>query len=246
MKRLLGTIALLMSMVLAICVTTNANLGQFLGTWTNVDASTSGITRVEVRQAGLALTVQAWGRAGGGEIAWGVVDATAYAPSVSSNQNMAQAMTAVYNAGFKTSILVLHAAGLGLSAEVLTQFTDNSGRSNYSDSYTFTRGAVVAPLSAPRQLQPSKGSVSNRYPRVTTLLWQPVPGAASYTAEVDCYTNSWMTDQGKTYIVATGLAAPTYIFNFIGAQPGRWRVWAVGADGTEGPKSPWWEFSYTR
>ena len=31
---------------------------------------------------------------------------------------------------------------------------------------------------------------------------------------------------------------------FVGAQPGRWRVWAVDKEGREGFKSPWRLFVY--
>ena len=45
---------------------------------------------------------------------------------------------------------------------------------------------------------------------------------------------------------APNLSEATYTFNFVGAQPGCWRVWAVDEQGHEGPKSPWWEFVYTK
>ena len=32
----------------------------------------------------------------------------------------------------------------------------------------------------------------------------------------------------------------------VGAQPGRWRVWAVGDGGRDGPTSGWWTFNCTR
>jgi hypothetical protein len=35
-------------------------------------------------------------------------------------------------------------------------------------------------------------------------------------------------------------------FNFVGAQPGRWRVAAVLANGEVGVKSEWRTFRYTR
>jgi len=35
-------------------------------------------------------------------------------------------------------------------------------------------------------------------------------------------------------------------FRFVGAQPGRWRVSAVDANGASGPKSEWREFWYTQ
>jgi hypothetical protein len=37
-----------------------------------------------------------------------------------------------------------------------------------------------------------------------------------------------------------------YFFNWVGAQPGRWRVWAIDASGREGPRTGWWVFVYTR
>jgi hypothetical protein len=37
-----------------------------------------------------------------------------------------------------------------------------------------------------------------------------------------------------------------YTFDFVGAQPGRWRVWALDKNGKPGQKSPWWTFHYTR
>ena len=37
-----------------------------------------------------------------------------------------------------------------------------------------------------------------------------------------------------------------YAFDFVGAQPGRWRVWAAGSGKLEGLKSGWCEFRYTK
>ena len=101
-------------------------------------------------------------------------------------------------------------------------------------------------LDTPRQISPAPGSVFNRFPRRTTLRWSPVNGAQSYCVEIDYYDFNWLTEQGKTYLVITNLTATSYTFNFVGAQPGRWRVWAVGPGGQESPKSNWWEFKYTR
>jgi hypothetical protein len=38
----------------------------------------------------------------------------------------------------------------------------------------------------------------------------------------------------------------SYEFDFVGAQPGRWRVWAIDEAGREGFKSPWRLFVYLR
>ncbi|MEA3325465.1 MAG: AbfB domain-containing protein [Euryarchaeota archaeon] len=98
------------------------------------------------------------------------------------------------------------------------------------------------PLAAPTQISPLNNSTFYHYPRRTVLKWEPVPRAASYTVEVEYkYGNIWSLSRRKSDIKAT-----SYVFNFVGAQPGRWRVWAVGADGKASAKSGWWEFRYRR
>ncbi len=104
-------------------------------------------------------------------------------------------------------------------------------------------------LVAPTQLSPADGSVFSNYPRTTTLKWSTVTGAASYAVEIDCYhccqANQWCTDVGKTWVVVPNLVTTSYTFDFVGAQPGRWRVWATDANGQASPKSGWWGFKYT-
>jgi len=150
---------------------------------------------------------------------------------------------------------------------VLTRFTDGSGRNNYTQSYAFVRSPMsggtiqrVSPeavaavktalLPAPRQRGPANGMSFDRYPRTTTLTWRPVPGAVSYVVEIDCMGccqgGRWCTDVGKQWKIQTGVTTTRYVFDFVGAQPGRWRVWAVGKDGHGGQRSGWWEFRYTK
>jgi len=105
-------------------------------------------------------------------------------------------------------------------------------------------------LVAPTQLSPANGSVFEHYPRTTRLQWSPVPGAATYTVEIDAYdpgSGRWFSDlAGKPWDLVPNIKETSYSFDFVGAQPGRWRVWAVDANGLEGPQSGWWEFRYTR
>jgi len=105
-------------------------------------------------------------------------------------------------------------------------------------------------LAAPAQLSPANGSVFENYPRTTRLQWSPVPGAATYTVEIDAYdvgSGRWFSDlAGKPWGLVPNIKETSYTFDFVGAQPGRWRVWAVDANGQEGPQSGWWEFRYTR
>lgn len=113
--------------------------------------------------------------------------------------------------------------------------------------------ATVQPfgvLPAPAQRSPRDGSRFSHVPRDTTLRWAPVEGAASYTVEIDCYQccrrNAWCTEVGRTHRVQPSIRGTSYHLRFVGAQPGRWRVWAVDGNGKEGAKSVWWNFKFTR
>ena len=121
-------------------------------------------------------------------------------------------------------------------------------------SYTFQKpmrvfipGKALIPSNAPMLIYPAPGAVFDTFPRATTLRWHPVSQAVSYSVELDCMSSGkWSTDVGKTYQIKEGLNGTTYNFNWVGAQKGRWRVWAKLGDGTLTDKSVWREFDYTR
>lgn len=96
-------------------------------------------------------------------------------------------------------------------------------------------------LEKPTQISPANGQVFDHYPRKTTLEWKAVLGATTYVIEIGYKSgNKWISYSPRS------TNKTSYTFNFVGAQPGRWRVWAVGAGGQESPKTNWWEFRYTR
>jgi hypothetical protein len=117
------------------------------------------------------------------------------------------------------------------------------------DQENITISITDRPLPAPVQISPLNGAEFTHYPRTTRLIWEAVSGAAAYTVEIDCYhccaLGQWCTDIGETWQVVPSIDETQYTFNFVGDQPGRWRVWAVDADGNEGFRSPWQEFSYS-
>ncbi len=247
------TLSLVVSiLVLAMAAPVFAGLNQFAGRWKNTDPNTRGVTKLNIRISGTDVTVHAWGKCHPTDCDRGQVKAYAYAPSVSSNLvDTAQTLSVVFRTGFSQTLMIIRPVGRNrLRAKVLTRFTDRSGRTNYEADYTFARVRRADRLSAPRQISPADGAVFTHFPRTTTLKWRAVPGAASYTVEIDCYhcceSNKWCTDVGRTWKVATDLTTTSYTFKFVGAQPGRWRVWAVGADGRKSPKTGWWGFRYTR
>ncbi len=108
---------------------------------------------------------------------------------------------------------------------------------------------VPVGLSAPVPQSPASGSEFDIYPRVTTLKWQSVDGAARYLVEImacsssnpaNCFSHP-MIEQTTRETTST-----EYVFNFIGAQPGKWRVMAIDSSGKTGMPSDWWTFSYKK
>jgi len=109
------------------------------------------------------------------------------------------------------------------------------------------KAEAVANLPAPKLTSPADKSVFDFYPRKTVLVWEAVSGAAGYRIEIDFSSQGiWSGEQRGTGGQVVETKETTYTHMFVGAQPGRWRVWAVDAEGRAGPKSPWWGFSYTR
>jgi pimeloyl-ACP methyl ester carboxylesterase len=92
---------------------------------------------------------------------------------------------------------------------------------------------------------PYDATTFNVYPRSTTLRWRTINGATHYLVEVQWENPSdglWHTL--PNYPVA--VEEPSYTFNFVGAQPGRWRVAAVNAKNQETQYSEWWYFKYEK
>jgi len=102
-------------------------------------------------------------------------------------------------------------------------------------------------LAAPVQLSPADGSRFSHYPRRTKLRWRTVAGAVSYAAEVQfCPGQRCTNANAKSFKRQERLSNNEYTFSFLGAQGGRWRVWANDSDGKPGTKSSWRAFSYSK
>lgn len=106
-----------------------------------------------------------------------------------------------------------------------------------------------ARLAAPTLLSPPPNAAFHEFPRTLNLKWSPVPGASSYGVEIDCYgccaSHDFCQDVGRPFVIKN-TTDTTYTFDFVGDQPGRWRVWAVALNGVPGPKSEWRVFTYGR
>ncbi len=84
-------------------------------------------------------------------------------------------------------------------------------------------GALAVALPAPKLVSPENLSRFGHYPRTTELVWEAVHGADGYRVETDYqYSGKWWSeDRGAAYTV--DVSQTTYKFDFVGAQPGRWR-----------------------
>jgi hypothetical protein len=105
----------------------------------------------------------------------------------------------------------------------------------------------VSVLATPMLVAPVEGQHFSNYPRTITLGWQAVPGANAYRVDVD-YGNpgprgsiSWTSLYSKNVVI------PSFTFDFVGSQPGRWRVTALDQTGVHhaSQSSEWRGFDYT-
>lgn len=108
----------------------------------------------------------------------------------------------------------------------------------------------IAQLNAPQIISPKNDSTFSHYPRTLKLRWRPVSNAASYNVEIDCMhccaSGEWCVDVGKKYKQVKALKNTYFKFNFVGSQPGRWRVQAVNKNGKAGKQSQWYYFKFTK
>lgn len=105
---------------------------------------------------------------------------------------------------------------------------------------------IAGALPAPVQIAPRSGTVFNNYPRTLTLAWSSVSEATSYTVLMYYFQPGETNCIGGTPLsMITNLTSTSYTFDYVGAQPGCWQVWATDPAG-DGHKSPFWEFSFTQ
>jgi hypothetical protein len=146
---------------------------------------------------------------------------------------------------------------ISIAPETKAQFSVLLKRSESAEAKELSEAekAVGINLPAPIQVSPANDVVYDRYPRLTKIEWSPVEGAASYSVEVDYCDGAFkhrsvcvnpQPNAITTNAPTSGIVDTSYEFDFVGAQPGRWRVWAVDKDGREGFKSPWRRFVYLK
>jgi Domain of unknown function (DUF6777) len=125
----------------------------------------------------------------------------------------------------------------------VTAIAPNGTRGPSSGFWYFRYDTAPQQLPAPTGRSPADGTVFSHYPRTTTLSWNAVTGAAEYEVYIECL-HCIQSGQWGPYSTNT-VTSTSYTFNWVGAQPGRWRVTAIAGDGTRGITSTFYQFSYT-
>jgi hypothetical protein len=102
-------------------------------------------------------------------------------------------------------------------------------------------------LPTPKLISPPEDAQLYHYPRTTTLAWQQVLGAIGYKVEIQFESGGGWTSYPP--VTVDGNLTSSYTFSFVGAQPGRWRVTAIGPSSggsqiSNSAPSEWREFEY--
>jgi hypothetical protein len=107
-----------------------------------------------------------------------------------------------------------------------------------AQSHRVIRPEQIAP---PELVAPIAGARLNIFPRKTVFEWRHVEGANKYEIVVEY-------NDGKWHLLKNAITnVPSYTLDFIGKQPGRWRVRSFSkATGKSGVFSEWREFTYLR
>ena len=126
-----------------------ADVSQLVGNWVNQNADTTGVTRVRITHAGPnRVRVRVFGQCHPTDCDWGVVMGHSYFAGPGSNR--VKAVVARFHPGFANKIVILRdVAGPRLNFEVLTDFTDGSGRHDYDAVGRLRRAAFLPPWPTP-------------------------------------------------------------------------------------------------
>jgi hypothetical protein len=151
-----------------------ADTSDFVGNWINNDAGTSDLTRIVVMPAGPNhVKVRAFGECQPTDCDWGVVPGRGYADSVASHD--VRIVTAEFNPGFKKSLLILRIGpGGNLRYQLLTDFTDGSGRTDYETGGSMHKVSFFPPL-PPHPIIPPPGPQPQPFPPHPMPMPHPFP-----------------------------------------------------------------------
>jgi hypothetical protein len=139
---------------------------------------------------------------------------------------------------------IASAFGDGASSSDTDGSTESAGL-YHNVTQGLVQEATITPLSIPVLLSPSDGAHFTNYPRTTQLQWQPVDGANQYRVNVEFRNGGREEDNPWSNLFTKLVNSTSLSFDFVGDQPGRWRVTALNRALTaSSPVSNWRTFDY--
>ena len=113
-------------------------------------------------------------------------------------------------------------------------------------SFALAIAAAAGPsgsLPAPALISPLNQARLHGFPRTVTFEWSKVRGARAYGLEIDYYAGRWASQAGRPTLMLW-VSDSRYIHEFVGDQPGSWRVWAMDGKRRPGQVSEWFTFTF--
>ncbi|GAB4193277.1 MAG: hypothetical protein Tsb002_23620 [Wenzhouxiangellaceae bacterium] len=94
-----------------------------------------------------------------------------------------------------------------------------------------------------KPVSPPDGTTFSHFPRTLNLEWQALTDASRYIVEVEAQDlDKWFPQPTESRLVSV---TTSQSLEFIGAQPGRWKVTAIDDQEKIIGESPWWHFEFT-
>ncbi|OQY06100.1 MAG: hypothetical protein B6I22_06240 [Desulfobacteraceae bacterium 4572_123] len=174
-----------------------AGIGNFSGTWKNIDSKTRGVTTIKISAKGSSASVHAWGSCTPVDCDWGALKAKA-APT--------NKLKALFKNNFSKRRMVLTLTGRNrLKAEVKTNFTDKSGRKDYTAVYQFNRSGKKPSHSKPTGGKFQGAPVSSGKSGMTR---QPASPSASFQPQTSGFSTAKVqgANTGQSQKVQPGIS----------------------------------------
>ena len=125
----IGVLLVVMGVLCCAASSALAAKDSFLGTWNNLDANTSGLTKVVVTTDGSKYFVQGFGKCTPTDCDWGTKDLN-FLGYVSDRENFEWAM-AIWDHSFKQTYLILHMQGTVMVVDGFDIYAPDDGRTSY-------------------------------------------------------------------------------------------------------------------
>lgn len=102
-------------------------------------------------------------------------------------------------------------------------------------------------MATPTLTTPAANEIFGHWPRTITVSWKMVPAAAGYKLERAYCLSDKVTCWNYPTITITDPLRSDYTFDFVGAQPGKWRVTTLGGPlYRDSAASAWRWFTFTQ